>query len=96
MAKGSSYIRVSPYALIEYIYSDTSLSKTTTKSFRLSNNYLGEYSFLNASTAVNSTGNVLNNTAAQLGSNFSRWAYLSLNSAVPINFAKSIIDPPPT
>ena len=84
MAKGSSYIRVSPYALIEYIYSDTSLSKTTTKSFRLSNNYLGEYSFLNASTAVNSTGNVLNNTAAQLGSNFSRWAYLSLNSAVPI------------
>lgn len=81
----SAYVQLAPYALLEYVYSSELISKSSTKTLRLTDNYDGSYYFVNSTIAENTTGNTLNNTAARLGNSSStRWAYMDLTIAEPI------------
>ncbi len=84
MSSNSTYVQLSPYLLLEYIYADSSTTYVSSevKLARIDNAYLdGQCQFLNTSPSVDITQNVLNNSAANLGA--SKWAYLSNNAPVP-------------
>lgn len=80
----SKYVQLSRYALMEYIYSNEQITTTKAKPYRLTNGYINEYQFVNASSAVNITGNVLDRSASKMSVDGSRWAYHSISSPVPI------------
>lgn len=84
MSGTSTYIQLSNFALIEYTYSSETIPTTSARTLKLNNNYLGEYQFLNGSTAVNITGNVLDRSASLMGIDSNTWAYQSMQSPVPI------------
>jgi hypothetical protein len=94
MSGTSTYVQLSNYALIEYTYSDEQFTTVSTRALKLQNKYVDQYQFLNGSTAVNITGNVLDRSASVLGTNSTTWAYHDIDSAVPAiqtdnNFALS-------
>ena len=80
----STYVQLSNYALIEYTYSSETIATTSARTLKLYNNYLGEYQFLNGSTAVNITGNVLDRSAASTGVDANTWAFLTTQPPVPV------------
>jgi hypothetical protein len=84
MSGTSTYIQLSNFALIEYTYSSETISTLKARTLKLDNNYLGQYQFLNGSTAVNITGNVLDRSASLMGIDSTTWAYQSMQSPVPI------------
>ena len=83
MAATSSYIQIANYALLEYIYANETISTTKARVLRLYNNYSNEYQFVNGAQAYGLTENVLDTTAAKLGTDATRWAYLDMDSPVP-------------
>ena len=94
MSGTSTYVQLSNYALLEYTYSDEQFTTISTRALKLQNKYVDQYQFLNGSTAVNITGNVLDRSASVLGTNSTTWAYHDIDSAVPLiqtdsNFALS-------
>lgn len=83
---GSSYTQLAPYLLLEYIYGDESDRKLTVEQnyqiARLKNEYdYSQYTFLNTSAARNTTNNVLDFTAANLGG--VNWVILDKDVPVP-------------
>lgn len=80
----STYVQLSNYALIEYTYSSESITTTKARTLRLKNGYTDQYQFLNSSTAVNLTGNVLDRSASRLGLDSTTWAYQDIDSPTPI------------
>ena len=80
----SSYIQISDYALLEYIYDSEIVTTTQAKPLRLYNNYSNEYQFLNNAQALGITENVLDNSAARLGRESTKWAYLDVDSVTPV------------
>lgn len=84
MAGTSTYVQLSNYALIEYVYSSEVLTTAQAKTLRLQNKYSDQYQFVNASSAVNITGNVLDRSASRLGVDSSTWAYLDIDSTTPV------------
>jgi hypothetical protein len=83
---GSSYTQLAPYLLLEYIYGDESDRKSTTDASwliaRLKNDYdSSQYTFLNTNAARNTSGNVLDFTAANLGG--VDWVILDKDVPVP-------------
>lgn len=84
----SAYIQISKYALLEYQYNSEYIPVKNTAgsagALRLENKYLGTYQFLNTSPSVNLTGNVLDRSAAKMGTASNRWAYFDIDTAVPI------------
>jgi len=80
----SSYIQISDYALLEYIYSNDTITTAKAKPLRLYNNYSDEYQFLNSSQAVDITGNVLDNCVVRLGTDSTQWGYLTMNNSTPL------------
>jgi len=84
MSKSSSYVQLAPYLLVEYIYGDdsTSFLASQEKLARLKNAYdNSQLTFLNTSPSRNTTGNVLDFTAANLGG--VDWVILDKNVPVP-------------
>jgi hypothetical protein len=79
----STFIQLSNYVLCEYVYGDstTTYNTSTVKLARITNDYLGSVQFLNNSSAENTTHNVLDTSAANLGT--SEWAYLDKDVVVP-------------
>jgi hypothetical protein len=67
MATTSSYIQISEYALIEYIYNSDTITTAQARPLRLYNNYSVEYYYVNNAQSLGLTQNVLDNTAARLG-----------------------------
>ena len=84
MSGTSTYVQLSNYALIEYTYADEQFTTVSTRALKLQNKYVDQYQFLNGSTAVNITGNVLDRSASVLGTNSTTWAYHDIDSAVPV------------
>jgi hypothetical protein len=85
MAGTSSYARISENILVEYIYSNETITTTTARPLRLFNNYVGQYQFLNSSTSVNITGNVLDRSASKIvGPDSTLWAYHDIDPVIPI------------
>lgn len=84
MATTSSYIQLSEYALIEYIYNSDNLSTTSSRPLRLYNNYSKEYYFINNAQSLSITGNVLDNTAARMGRESTKWAYMDIDPVAPV------------
>lgn len=84
MAATSSYIQISDYAVIEYIYSSEIITTTKAKTLRLFNNYNKQYQFLNSATATQLTGNVLDYSAVRIGPEASRFGYLDIDTVSPI------------
>ncbi len=84
MSGTSTYVQLSNFALVEYIYDNQIISTTVAKPYRLKNGYIDEYQFVNASTAINRTGNVLDRSASKLGNNTNLWAYHDIDSPSPI------------
>jgi hypothetical protein len=84
MSGTSTYVQLSNYALIEYIYNSEVITTAVARPFRLYNGYSDQYQFLNGSSAVNITGNVLDRSASRLGVDSSLWAYQDINSTTPI------------
>lgn len=80
----SSYIQISKYALLEYIYTGEIISTTNAKTFRLYNAYSDEYQFLNSTQSINLTANVLDNSAVRLGQESSKWGYLDMDTVAPL------------
>jgi hypothetical protein len=80
----STYVQLSNYALVEYTYSSETITTTKARPLRLKNGYTDEYQFLNSSTAVNITGNVLDRSASRLGIDSTTWAYQDIDSTTPI------------
>lgn len=80
----STYVQLSNFALIEYTYSSETIQTTSARTLKLNNNYLDEYQFINGSTAVNITGNVLDRSASLLGKGSNTWAYQTTQTLVPI------------
>jgi hypothetical protein len=81
---GSSfYVQLAPYLLLEYTYggNDTTYLSSQVKLARLENKYTGEMQFLNGSAAQNTTQNVLDFSAANLGGY--KWAFLDKDVPVP-------------
>ena len=83
MPSTSTYVQLSNYALVEYVYESEIITTTTARTLRLRNGYTQEYQFLNSSTAVNLTGNVLDRSASRLGLDSTRWAYHDIDASVP-------------
>ena len=83
MSATSTYVQLSNYALVEYVYESQTIITTQARTLRLRNGYTQEYQFLNSSTAVNITGNVLDRSASRLGLDSIRWAYHDIDAAVP-------------
>jgi hypothetical protein len=67
MPSTSTYVQLSNYALVEYVYESEIITTTSARTLRLRNGYTSQYQFLNSSTAVNITGNVLDRSASRLG-----------------------------
>lgn len=84
MSGTSTYVQLSNFALIEYVYSSEIIPSTTARTLKLTNNYINQYQFLNGSTSVNITGNVLDRSASLTGIDSITWAYQSMQSPVPI------------
>jgi hypothetical protein len=84
MAATSSYIQISDYALIEYIYSNETIVSSKAKPLRLYNNYSREYQFLNNAQATNLTGNVLDYSAVRMGRESTQWGYLDMDTPSPL------------
>jgi hypothetical protein len=83
MPSTSTYVQLSNYALVEYVYASEIITTTTARTLRLENGYTSQYQFLNASSAVNLTGNVLDRSASRLGLDSTKWAYHDIDAAVP-------------
>lgn len=84
MPATSQYIQITNYALVEYIYTDETITTTQARCLRLQNKYTNTYQFLNNAQAYKRTGNILDSSASRLGSNASVWAYHDIDSPVPI------------
>ncbi len=84
MAGTSTYVQLSNYALVEYVYSSETITTTQAKTFRIQNKYSDQYQFVNGSSAVNLTGNVLDRSASRLGTDASYWAYLDITNTTPV------------
>ena len=81
----SSYIQISNYALLEYIYeSNYVISTSQAKTLRLYNNYSNEYQFLNSTQAAELTANILDYTAVRLGRESTKWGYLDMDVVSPL------------
>ena len=80
----STYIQISDYALLEYIYDDSTISSSKARPLRLENKYTNTYQFINNTQSINLTENVLDYTAARLGSDSSRWAFLDMDVPAPV------------
>lgn len=83
MPSTSTYVQLSNYALVEYVYESEIITTTTARTLRLKNGYTEQYQFLNASSAVNLTGNVLDRSASRLGLDSTRWIYHDIDAAIP-------------
>jgi hypothetical protein len=83
-AATSSYIQISDYALIEYIYSNDIIVSSKAKPLRLYNNYSREYQYINNAQATNLTGNILDYSAVCMGRESTKWAYLDMDTVAPI------------
>lgn len=83
MAETSTYVQLSKYALVEYIYSSESIITTDARLLRIKNSYKDEYQFVNSSSAVNITGNVLDRSASKMGID-TTWAYQDIDVPAPI------------
>jgi len=80
----SFYIQLAPYLLLEYTYGDQSTTYLSSqiKLARITNDYLnGQVQFLNTSPDQETTQNVLDTSAANLGGY--RWAFLDKDVPVP-------------
>lgn len=78
----SFYVQLAPYLLLEYSYSDISYYGNDVKFAKITNDYYnGQCQLVNTSAAQDITQNVLNYSAAQLGSY--KWASLSINAPTP-------------
>lgn len=83
-AATSSYIQISEYALIEYIYSNEIIVSSKAKPLRLYNNYSREYQYINNAQATNLTANTLDYSAVCLGQESTKWAYLDMDTVAPV------------
>lgn len=83
MPSTSTYVQLSNYALVEYVYESEIITTTTARTLRLRNGYTSQYQFLNSSSAVNLTGNVLDRSASRLGLDSTKWAYHDIDASVP-------------
>ena len=83
-AATSSYIQISDYALLEYIYSNETIVTSKAKPLRLYNNYSREYQYLNNAQATNLTANVLDYSAVRMGRESTKWAYLDMDTVSPV------------
>jgi hypothetical protein len=84
MATTSSYIQISEYALIEYIYNSDIIPTTKARPLRLYNNYSLEYYYVNNAQSIGITQNVLDNTATRLGREGTKWAYMDIDPVAPV------------
>ena len=84
MPSTSTYVQLSNYALVEYVYESEIITTTTARTLRLKNGYTEQYQFLNGSSAVNLTGNVLDRSASPLGLDSRKWAYHDIDPVIPI------------
>jgi len=80
----STYIQISEYLLLEYIYSNETIQTTKAKPYRLYNKYSNEYQFLNSTQAINLTGNVLDYSAVRMGRESTQWGYLDMDTPSPL------------
>ena len=80
----STYIQISEYVLLEYIYSNETIPTTKAKPYRLYNKYSNEYQFLNSTQAINLTGNVLDYSAVRMGRESTQWGYLDMDTPSPL------------
>ena len=84
MPATSQYIQITDYALVEYIYTDETITTTQARCLRLQNKYTNTYQFLNNAQAFKRTANILDNSASRLGTDAKVWAYHDIDSPVPI------------
>ena len=84
MPGSSTYVQLSNYALVEYVYSSEIITTTKARPFRITNGYTNQYQFVNGSSAVNITGNVLDRSASRLGLDVNKWAYQDIDSTTPV------------
>lgn len=84
MSATSQYIQITNYALVEYIYSDETITTTQARCLRLQNRYTNTYQFLNNAQAYKRTGNILDRSASKLGLDSKVWAYHDIDTPVPI------------
>lgn len=84
MATTSSYIQISEYALIEYIYNSDTITTAQARPLRLYNNYSVEYYYVNNAQSLSLTQNVLDNTATRLGREGTKWAYMDIDPVAPV------------
>lgn len=92
MQATSSYIQISDYAVIEYIYASEIITTSKAKTLRLYNNYNRQYQFLNSASATQLTGNVLDYSAVRIGADTSRFGYLDIDTVSPIVQSDSNIE----
>jgi hypothetical protein len=83
MPATSTYVQLSEYALMEYVYANETITTTTARPLRLYNGYTDQYQFLNSSAAVNVTGNVLDRSSSRMGLDSDMWAYQDIDSPTP-------------
>lgn len=82
MASSSVYVQLSPYLLLEYGYNDSTYIANQVKLSRIRNDYnSGQLQFLNGSASENTTQNVLDTSAANLGGY--RWVLLDKDVPTP-------------
>ena len=84
MPATSQYIQITDYALVEYIYTDETITTTQARCLRLQNKYTNTYQFLNNAQAFKRTANILDSSASRLGTDAKVWAYHDIDSPVPI------------
>jgi hypothetical protein len=80
----SQYIQITDYALVEYIYTDETITTTQARTLRLENRYTNTYQFLNNAQAYKRTGNILDKSASKMGTDAKVWAFHDIDSPVPI------------
>jgi len=84
MENTSRFIQLTSWLLLEYQYSNTHISNTNIKHYRIDNHYYNKSMYLNSNTSKKYTENILNNSVAPLKSNYKKWAHLSDKYINPI------------
>jgi len=84
MPATSSYIQISDYAVVEYIYSSEIIDTSKAKALRLYNSYSKNYQFLNSASATSLTENVLDYSAVRIGEDATKFGYLDIDTVSPL------------
>lgn len=84
MTQISRYLQITPWLLLEYVYSEEAIDISKAPLWKTRNDYLNRSGFLNGNISREVTSNVLERSVIPVNKNLTKWGSMSPNSVVPL------------